>query len=100
MAAKAGTLVLSLAALCLPAWANIPRTSALAENLHQGVSGFATDPHRGQTTANGLIATRLDVCLYDSGEGSDSNCKDLDAIAALYEPNAVWWHRHRGECPG
>jgi hypothetical protein len=45
MAAKARALVLSLAALCLPAFANIPRTALVAGK-----------PHRGRAVCAGLAS--------------------------------------------
>ncbi len=56
MAVKARALVLCLAAICLPAFANIPRASLVAENSHQGSGSFAQASHRAKSTANALIA--------------------------------------------
>ncbi len=86
MTAKAGTLVLSLAALCLPVLANVPsaRVSLLvAEKPHQGVADFARAWHRGVGAANALIATGFGGCLYDEGRRSRSTGKERDAETGL-----------------
>ena len=83
MAAKTRTLLLSLAAFCLPAFANVPRTSLLAEKPHQGVAGFAQASHRGVATANALTAPGLRECLYDSGRRSRSTGKERDDETGL-----------------
>lgn len=83
MAAKARALVLSLAAFCLPALANIPRASLVAEKPHQGGAELAQGLHRGPATANALIAPGLCGCLYDSGRRSRSTGKERDAETGL-----------------
>jgi RHS repeat-associated protein len=83
MAAKAGTVLLSLAAFCLPAFANIPRTTLVAEKPHQGVEGFVLVSHQGPATANALIAPGLRGCLCDEGRRSRSTGKERDAETGL-----------------
>lgn len=83
MAAKARALILSLAALCLPAFANIPRASLVAEKPHLGSASFALASHRGPATANALTAPGLCGCLYDSGRRSRSTGKERDAETGL-----------------
>lgn len=83
MAAKARTVLLSLAALCLPAFANVPRTPRVAEKPHQGVEGFVLASHRGPATANALIAPGIARCLCDEGRRSRSTGKERDVETGL-----------------
>jgi len=83
MAAKARALVLSLAAFCLPAFANIPRTPLVAEKPHQGDADFALASNRGVAAANALNAPGLCECLYDSGKRSRSTGKERDGETGL-----------------
>jgi RHS repeat-associated protein len=83
MAAKTRTLLLSLAALCLPALANVPRASLLSEKPHQGVAGFVLASHWGAAAAKALSAPGLCGCLYDSGRRSRSTGKERDAETGL-----------------
>jgi RHS repeat-associated protein len=83
MAAKTRTLLLSLAALCLPAFANVPKASLLSEKPRQGVEGIVLASHRGPAAANALIALGLGGCLYDSGRRSRSTGKERDAETGL-----------------
>jgi RHS repeat-associated protein len=83
MAAKARAFILSLAALCLPAFANIPRTPLVAEKPHPGSADFAPALRPAESTANALIAPGLCGCLYDSGRRSRSTGKERDAETGL-----------------
>jgi RHS repeat-associated protein len=83
MAAQTRTVLLCLAAFCLPALANVPRASLRSEKPHQGVAGFVLASHRGAAAANALIAPGLRGCLYDSGRRSRSTGKERDAETGL-----------------
>ncbi|MFN9895880.1 MAG: RHS repeat-associated core domain-containing protein [Acidobacteriota bacterium] len=83
MAAPTRTVLLGLAALCLPALANIPRGSLVAEKPHPGVESFALVWHRGAAAAKALSAPGLCRCLYDSGRRSRSTGKERDAETGL-----------------
>ncbi|MFN8939309.1 MAG: RHS repeat domain-containing protein, partial [Acidobacteriota bacterium] len=83
MAAQARALILSLAALCLPAFANVPRASFVAEKPRLGGESFALASHQGQAAANALIAPGLCECLYDSGRRSRSTGKERDGETGL-----------------
>ena len=83
MAAQARVLILSLAALCLPAFANVPRASFVAEKPRLGGESFALASHQGQAAANALIAPGLCECLYDSGRRSRSTGKERDGETGL-----------------
>lgn len=82
-AAKATTHVLLLAAVCLPAFANIPRSSLVAEKPHQGSVSFALVSHRAESVANALIAPGLPGCLYDLCVKPCSSGKERDAETGL-----------------
>jgi len=82
-AAKATTHVLLLAAVCLPAFANIPRSSLVAEKPHQGSVSFALVSHRAESVANALIAPGLPGCLYDLCVKPCSSSKERDAETGL-----------------
>ncbi len=82
-AAKATAHVLLLAAVCLPAFANIPRTSLVAEKPHLGVASFALPSHRAESVANTLIATGFGGCLYDSSTRPCCSGKERDAETGL-----------------
>ena len=85
MAAKAGTLVLSLTTLCLPAVANVPARASLllSETPHQGGTELGPASHRGLAAANALIATGFGGCLCDEGRRSRSTGKERDAETGL-----------------
>ena len=83
MAAKTRTVLLCLAAFCLPALANVPRASLLSEKPHQGVAGFVLASHWGAAAAKALSAPGLCGCLYDSGRRSRSTGKERDAETGL-----------------
>lgn len=80
---KAMTHVLLLAAVCLPAFANIPRTQLVAEKPNLGVASFALVSHRADSAANALIAPGFSECLYDSGARSCCSGHMRDAETAL-----------------
>jgi len=82
-AAKVSAHVLLLAAVCLPAFANIPRTPLVAEKPHLGVVGFVLASHRAESVANSLIAPGLPGCLYDSCGKPCSSGKERDAETGL-----------------
>ncbi|WP_031495434.1 RHS repeat-associated core domain-containing protein [Bryobacter aggregatus] len=83
MAAQARTVLLCLAALCLPASANVPRASLLNEKPRLGVESFALASHRGLASANVLIAPGIAGCLCDKGRRSRSTGKERDAETGL-----------------
>lgn len=83
MAAQARTVLLCLAALCLPAFANIPKTSLLSEKPHLGVQSFALASHQGLANAKPLIAPGIAECLCDEGRRSRSTGKERDAETGL-----------------
>ena len=83
MAAKTRTVLLCLAAFCLPALANVPRASLLSEKPHQGVAGFALASHRGAAADNPLIAMGIAGYLCDEGRSSRSTGKERDAETGL-----------------
>ncbi|WP_031495387.1 hypothetical protein [Bryobacter aggregatus] len=82
-AAKATTQALLLAAVCLPAFANIPRSSLVAEKPHQGVESFALASRQGLANANVLIAPGIAGCLCDEDRRSRSTGKERDAETGL-----------------
>lgn len=82
-AAKATAHVLLLAAVCLPVFANIPRTPLVAEKPHQGVADFALTLHRAESAANALNAPGIAGCLYDSGIRPCCSGKERDAETGL-----------------
>ena len=82
-AAKATAQLLLLAAVCLPAFANIPRTPLVAEKPHLGSVSFALASHRAEFVANALIAPGLPGCLYDSGTRPCCSSKERDAETGL-----------------
>lgn len=82
-AAKTTAHVLLLAAVCLPALANIPRTPLVAEKPHQGVSDFALASHRAESVVNAVSAQRLPGCLYDSCVKPCSSGKERDGETGL-----------------
>ena len=82
-AAKATAQLLLLAAVCLPAFANIPRTPLVAEKPHLGSVSFALASHRAEPVANSLIAPGLPGCLYDSGTRPCCSGKERDAETGL-----------------
>jgi RHS repeat-associated protein len=82
-AAKATAHVLLLAAVCLPVFPNIPRSSLVAENSHQGVADTALTLHRAESAANTLIATGFGGCLYDAGIRPCCSGKERDAETGL-----------------
>jgi RHS repeat-associated protein len=83
MAAQTRTVLLCLAALCLPALANVPRAALLSEKPHQAVAGFVLASHRGAAADKALSAAGLCGCLYDSGRRSRSTGKERDAETGL-----------------
>ena len=84
MAAQARTMLFPLAALCLPALANIPRTPLLiAEKPHQGGASFAPALHRGPVAANPLIAPGMCECVCDFDRRSRNTGKERDAETGL-----------------
>jgi RHS repeat-associated protein len=83
MAAQARTVLLCLAALCLPTFANVPKASLLSEKPHQGVTSFVLDSHRGLAAANVLIAPGIAGCVCDEGRRSRSTGKERDAETGL-----------------
>ena len=83
MAAQARTVLLCLAALCLPAFANVPKASLLREKPRQGVEGFALASHQGLATAKPLIAPGIAGCLCDEGRRSRSTGKERDGETGL-----------------
>lgn len=82
-AAKATAHVFLLAAVCLPAFANIPRTPLVAEKPHLGVADFALTLHRAESAANALNAPGLPGCLYDSGTRPCCSGKERDSETGL-----------------
>src|SRR3954463_5179873 len=82
-AAQASTQLLLLAAVCLPAFANIPRSSLVAEKPHLGSVSFALASHRAESVANALIAPGFSECLYDSGTRPCCSGKERDAETGL-----------------
>ena len=76
-------MLLSLAAFCLPAFANVPRTPLVAEKPHLGGAEFALAFHQGPAPANALTAPGIGGCLYDSGRRSRSTGKERDAETGL-----------------
>ena len=83
MAAQTRTVLLCLAALCLPALANVPRPSLLSEKPHQGVGSFTLASHRSLAVANALIAPGIAGCLCDEGRRSRSTGKERDLETGL-----------------
>jgi hypothetical protein len=79
MAAQARTVLLCLAAFCLPALANVPRASLLKGKPQQGVEAT----HRGLASANALIASGIAGCLCDEGRRSRSAGKGRDGEMGL-----------------
>ncbi|WP_031497855.1 RHS repeat-associated core domain-containing protein [Bryobacter aggregatus] len=82
-AAKATAQLFVLAAVCLPVFANIPRSSLVAEKPHLGVANFALVSHRADSAANVLIAPGLPGCLYDSSARPCCSGKERDAETGL-----------------
>lgn len=82
-AAKARTLLFLLAAVCLPAFANIPRTPLVAEKPHLGSADFALTLHRAESAVNAVNTQRLPGCLYDSCVQPCSSGKERDAETGL-----------------
>ena len=76
-------MLFSLAALCLPALANIPRTPLIAEKPHQGGASFAPALHRGPVAANPLIAPGMCECVCDFDRRSRNTGKERDAETGL-----------------
>ncbi|MFO0508677.1 MAG: RHS repeat-associated core domain-containing protein [bacterium] len=76
-------VLLCLAALCLPALANLPKAALLSEKPRLGSASFALASHRGLAAANALIAPGLCECFYDSGKRSRSTGKERDAETGL-----------------
>lgn len=83
MAAQARTLLLCLAALCLPAFANVPKASLLNEKPRQGGESFALASHQGLAAAKPLTAPGIAGCLSDEGRRSRSTGKERDAETGL-----------------
>ncbi|MFN9456202.1 MAG: RHS repeat-associated core domain-containing protein [Acidobacteriota bacterium] len=83
MAAPTRTVLLGLAALCLPALANVPRAALLSEKPHQGGAGFVLASHRGAAADNPLIAMGIAGYLCDEGRSSRSTGKERDAETGL-----------------
>jgi RHS repeat-associated protein len=83
MAAQARTVLLCLAALCLPALASVPRASLLSEKPRQGVQSLALVSHRVPAAANALIAPGIARCLCDEGRRSRSTGKERDGETGL-----------------
>src|SRR5438132_1447946 len=82
--AMARTLFLLLAALCLPALANVPRASSLlTEKAHTGFGGFARGSHRGLAVAKPLMAPGFGGCLRVFSGRSRSTGKERDAETGL-----------------
>ena len=82
-AAKATAQLFLLAAVCLPVFANIPRSSLVAEKPHLGSVSFALASHRAESVANALIAPGLPGCLYDLCGKPCSSAKERDAETGL-----------------
>ena len=83
MLARAKPLLLLLAAVCLPAFAHVPRAPLVVQKPHQGVERFAQPLHRGPGAANALTAPGLARCLYDKGGISRSTAKERDVESGL-----------------
>jgi RHS repeat-associated protein len=83
MATQARTVLLCLAALCLPAFANVPKASLLNEKPRLGVESFALVSHRGLAAAKPLIAPGIARSLCDEGRRSRSTGKERDAETGL-----------------
>ena len=75
--------ILCLAALCLAAFASVPKFSLLSEKPHLGVESFALGSHRGVVAANALNAPRIGEYLYDSGRRSRGTSKERDLESGL-----------------
>ncbi|WP_031496173.1 RHS repeat-associated core domain-containing protein [Bryobacter aggregatus] len=82
-AAKATAQLFVLAAVCLPALANIPRTPLVAEKPHLGVASFALVSHRAESAANPMNAPGIAGCLYDSGTRPCCSGKERDQETGL-----------------
>jgi RHS repeat-associated protein len=82
-AARARTLLLSLAAFCFPVLANIPSHALIAEKPHQGGARFALGLRQGPARVNALIAPGIGGCLCDEGRRSRSTGKERDAETGL-----------------
>ena len=82
-AATARALVLSLAAVCLPAFSNVPHSKLFAEKPHRGIDNFASVSHPVESAAIALIAPGFSECLYDSSTGPCSTGKERDAETGL-----------------
>ncbi len=82
-AAKATTQLFLLAAVCLPAFANIPHTPLVAEKPHLGLQTLRTTSRPGPTLAISNTATGFGVCLYDSGIRPCCSGKERDAETGL-----------------
>lgn len=82
-AAKATAQLFVLAAVCLPVFANIPRTPLVAEKPHLGVASFALVSHRAESAANPMNAPGIAGCLYDSGPRPCCSGKERDAETGL-----------------
>jgi len=76
-------VLLCLAALCLPAFANVPRASLLNEKPRLGGESFALASHRVLAAANTLIAPGIAGCLCDEGRRSRSTGKERDGQTGL-----------------
>ncbi len=75
--------LLLLAAVCLPAFANIPRTPLVAEKPHLGHHASSSTFHPGATIAISNTATGIAGCLYDSSTRSCCSAKERDAETGL-----------------
>lgn len=82
-AAKVTAQLFVLAAVCLPVFANIPRTPLVAEKPHQGVASFALVSQRAESAANPMNAPGIAGCLYDSGTRPCCSGKERDAETGL-----------------
>jgi RHS repeat-associated protein len=106
MAAKTRVVLLCLAALCLPAFSNVPKSSLLHEKPRQGGVGLAQASHQGLVAANTLIAPGIAGCLCDFGgrarcTGHERDLETgLDYFGARYYSGAVGRFVSADEFPG
>jgi RHS repeat-associated protein len=96
MAAQARTVLLCLAAVCLPAFANVPKASLLSEKPRLGAADFALASHQGLAAAKPLTAPGIARCLCDEGRRSRSTGKERDAETGVDYFGARYFASGRG----
>jgi hypothetical protein len=72
-------IAVSIAIFSTAAFANVPRTSHVAEKPHQGVSGFDADLHQGFAASNPLNAPGMPAHGYEfRGRGTSVTLTEFE----------------------